>query len=168
MNGPTHLLPLYIGIAHPQCNLPFAYSTKFCSGSEMPNVDDAHPVMELLSQDHTILDRPFMEYRPFGVDDQGESIQDFAGMVIKDNIEYLEDCVRKTRGVEANHVVENLARLLNERIRDSAYHSPPLFSKTCGTATPMNSRHISASSVANSRGTSHSTMMFGKQNISPH
>ena len=129
MNGLTRLLSLYIGIAHPQDNLPFPYSTRFCSGSEMSNADDAHPVMELLSQDHTILERPFMEYRPFGVDDRGQSIQDFAGMVIKDNVEYLEDCVRKTRGDEANHVVEDLARLLNERIRDSAYHVTPAFLK---------------------------------------
>ena len=95
----------------------------------MSNADDADPAMELLSQDHTILERPFMEFPPFGVDDRGESIQDFAGMVIKDNVEYLEECVRKTRGEEADRVVEDLARLLNERIRDSAYHVTPAFLK---------------------------------------
>ena len=95
----------------------------------MSNADDTDPVMELLSQEHTILERPFMEFRPFGVDDRGESIQDFAGMVIKDNVEYLEDCVRKTRGDEADHAVEDLCRLLNERIRDSAYHVTPVFLK---------------------------------------
>ena len=95
----------------------------------MSIADDSDPVMELLSQDHTILERPFMEFRPFGVDDRGESIQDFAGLVIKDNVEYLEECVRKTRGEEADRVVENLARLLNERIRDSAYHVTPTFLK---------------------------------------
>ena len=95
----------------------------------MSKADDAHPVMELLSQDHTILERPFMEFRPFGMDERGERIQDFAGMVIRDNVEYLEDCVRKSRGAEADHVVEDLVRLLNERIRDSAYHVTPAFLK---------------------------------------
>ena len=95
----------------------------------MSKVGPAYPATALLSSDHTILERPFMEFRPFGVDDRGESIQDFAGMVIKDNVEYLEECVRKTRGDEADHVVEDLARLLNERIRDSAYHVTPAFLK---------------------------------------
>ena len=95
----------------------------------MSKVGPAYPATALLSSDHTILERPFMEFRPFGVDDRGESIQDFAGMVIKDNVEYLEECVRRTRGEEADHVVEDLARLLNERIRDSAYHVTPAFLK---------------------------------------
>ena len=95
----------------------------------MSKVGPAYPATALLSPDHTILERPFMEFRPFGVDDRGESIQDFAGMVIKDNVEYLEECVRRTRGEEADHVVEDLARLLNERIRDSAYHVTPAFLK---------------------------------------
>ena len=95
----------------------------------MSKVGPAYPATALLSPDHTILERPFMEFRPFGVDARGESIQDFAGMVIKDNVEYLEECARKTRGDEADHVVEDLCRLLNERIRDSAYHVTPAFLK---------------------------------------
>ncbi|HSN05005.1 MAG TPA: ATP-binding protein [Nitrospira sp.] len=87
--------------------------------------------MELLSPQHTILERPFMAYRPFGVDDRGERIQDFGGMVIRDNVEYLEECVRQVRGeAEAATVAEELCRRLNARIRESAYHVTPAFLKT--------------------------------------
>lgn len=87
--------------------------------------------MDLLPPDQTILERPFMAYRPFGVDERGERIQDFGGMVIRDNVEYLEECVRHARGAAAAAVVaEELCGLLNGRIRDSAYHVTPAFLKT--------------------------------------
>lgn len=87
--------------------------------------------MDLLPAEQTILEQPFMRCRPFGVDDRGERIQDFSGMVVRDNVEYLEDCVRQERGAEeADGVVEELCRRLNSRIRDSAYHVTPAFLRT--------------------------------------
>ncbi len=86
---------------------------------------------ELLSKDHTILERPFMLYRPFGVDRTGRKIQDFSGVMVRDNVEYLQECVRRSKGPEAaKETVEELCRLLNQRIRDSAYHVTPSFLAT--------------------------------------
>jgi hypothetical protein len=85
---------------------------------------------ELLSKEHTILERPFMEFRPFGVDEHGEKIRDVSGVTVKANIDYLEEVVGRTRGAEAGiQAVWQLARLLNERLRDSAYHVTPAFLK---------------------------------------
>lgn len=87
--------------------------------------------MEHLPREHTILERPFMLYRPFGVDEQGDRIQDFSGMVIRDNVEFLEECVKRTRGeAAAAKITEELCSLLNARIRDSAYHVTPEFLRT--------------------------------------
>ena len=84
----------------------------------------------LLSKDHTILERSFMEFRPFGQGEQGESIQDVSGLLIRDNVEYLEDCIALTQGTDAGvRAVEELCRRLNTYIRDSAYHVTPAFLK---------------------------------------
>jgi signal transduction histidine kinase len=83
----------------------------------------------LLSADRTILERAFMEYRPFGVDERGERITDVSGMIVLDNVEFLKECVSPSgsdRALTAEHVVEELCRLLNQRIRDSAYHVTPI------------------------------------------
>ena len=81
---------------------------------------------EFLSKEHTILERPFMEFRPFGVDERGKKILDCSGVTVKANVEYLEEVVGQARGAEAGvRAVEQLARLLNERLRDSAYHVTP-------------------------------------------
>ena len=87
------------------------------------------PLMtELLSKDHTILERPFMEFLPFGVDAQGEKISDISGVIVLSNIEYLYDFMSLTGGPEAaERAVHELCRLLNERIHDPAYHVTPEF-----------------------------------------
>jgi hypothetical protein len=78
---------------------------------------------ELLSKDHTILERPFMEFRPFGMDEQGAKIRDVSGVVVGANVNYLEDCVARIAGLEsAARTVQKLCRLLNERLRDTVYH----------------------------------------------
>ena len=85
---------------------------------------------ELLSKDHTILERPFMEFPPFGAGERGQKIADVSGMIVKDNLEYLEEHVARVRGAEAgSQVAAELCRLLNERIRDSAFHVTPAFLK---------------------------------------
>jgi signal transduction histidine kinase len=85
---------------------------------------------ELLSADHTILERPCLQFRPFGEDEQGDKISDVSGLLIRDNVEYLEDCVRRVQGPGAGEgIVEHLCALLNERIRDPAYHVTPAFLK---------------------------------------
>jgi hypothetical protein len=84
----------------------------------------------LLSKDHTILERPFMEFRPFGVDERGEKVRDVAGVIVQANVEYLEEHVAQASGESAGRrAVEDLCRLLNERLRDPAYHVTPAFLK---------------------------------------
>ena len=82
----------------------------------------------LLSKEHRILERPLMEFRPFGIDEQGNKIRDISGAIVKANLDQLEDTVVRVRGPEAaRQAVEGLCRLLNERIPDSAYHVTPAF-----------------------------------------
>ncbi len=84
----------------------------------------------LLTADHTILERPFMEHRPFGVDERGEKITDVSGMIVLDNVEFLQEGVSRAGGAAAGvRAAEELCRLLNDRIRDSAYHVTPAFLK---------------------------------------
>jgi hypothetical protein len=79
---------------------------------------------EAHSQDLSILERPFMEFPPFGVDGDGEKIVDISGTIVKANVEYLEEYVAQTKGREAgDRAVQDLCRLLKERLRDSAYHN---------------------------------------------
>ncbi|HKN85634.1 MAG TPA: response regulator [Nitrospiraceae bacterium] len=83
-----------------------------------------------LSADRTILERPFMEYRPFGVDERGEKVTDVSGMIVLDNVEFLQESIARAGGGPAGlQAVEELSRLLNQRIRDSAYHVTPVFLK---------------------------------------
>ena len=83
---------------------------------------------QLLSKDHTILEKGFMEHRPFGIDPRGENIRDVSGLTVKANVEYLEETVGRRQGPEAGaQAVETLCRLLNERIRNPAYHVSPTF-----------------------------------------
>ncbi len=85
---------------------------------------------ELLSKEHRILEKAFMDGRPFGTTAAGEKIRDVSGVTVKANAEYLEEVVTRNRGAEAGaRAVEELARLLNERIRDSSYHVTPAFLK---------------------------------------
>ena len=85
---------------------------------------------ELLSKEHTILERPFMEFRPFGVNERGEKIRDVTGQGVRAHVEYLHECVTRTSGHErGERVVHELCCLLNERIRDPVYHVTPAFLK---------------------------------------
>ncbi|MDH4370018.1 MAG: response regulator [Nitrospira sp.] len=86
---------------------------------------------ELLSQEHTILERPVMMFRPFGKDEQGNNIADVSGTLVVSAIEYLETCVEKSRGsAAAAHSVEKLCRLLNDRIPDPSYYVTPALLRT--------------------------------------
>jgi hypothetical protein len=85
---------------------------------------------ELLSKDHTILERPFMLYRPYGRDERGETISDITGMIVGSAVEYLEECVARRAGPQAAaQSTEELCRQLNERISDTTYHVTPEFLK---------------------------------------
>lgn len=103
----------------------------------MPNRTMAEPPVRpgsaeepcvLLTKDHTILERPMMAFRPFGIDEQGHKIADVSGTLVLSSIQHLEKCVEKTAGGDAvDAAVERVCRLLNERIPDSAYHVTPDF-----------------------------------------
>ncbi|MCW5797375.1 MAG: response regulator [Nitrospira sp.] len=85
----------------------------------------------LLTKDHTILERPVMAFRPFGIDEQGHKIADVSGTLVLSSIQHLEKCVEKAAGRDAaDAAVEQVCRLLNERIPDSAYHVTPAFLRT--------------------------------------
>ena len=83
---------------------------------------------DLLSKDHRITEKGMMEFRPFGVDAQGNKIRDASGVTVVANVECLEEFVAEARGREAGQkAVADLCRLLNERINDQAYHVTPQF-----------------------------------------
>lgn len=82
----------------------------------------------LLPADQTILERPFLQFIPFGEDEHGDKISDVSGLLIRDNVEYLHECAQRVQGDEAAEtIVERLCDLLNQRIRDSAHHVTPAF-----------------------------------------
>ena len=78
---------------------------------------------QLLPHTHRILERSYMEHRPFGSDSHGQTIQDVSGITVRANLEYLETLVTRQHGVEAAQTaLEKLVLLLNERIPDRTYH----------------------------------------------
>lgn len=84
--------------------------------------------MDLLSKDHSILERPVMLFRPFGVTPAGEKIRDVSGITIKANVEYLEEVVgRKNGDAAGRHAIDRLCDSLNARINDPSYHVTPEF-----------------------------------------
>ncbi len=86
--------------------------------------------IELLPKERTILDRPFMAFRPFGLDEQGHTIRDLSGMSIRAVILDLEKTLTRERGEGAGvEAVHELCALLNQRIKDSVYHVTPEFLK---------------------------------------
>jgi len=88
------------------------------------------PAIELLPKERRILDRPFMEFRPFGLDEQGQTIRDLSGMSIRAVILDLEKTLTRERGDGAGpEAVDELCVLLNRRIKDSVYHVTPEFLK---------------------------------------
>jgi signal transduction histidine kinase len=83
---------------------------------------------ELLPKDHCILEKGMMEFRPFGMDVQGNEIRDSSGFTVRANVEYLSDIVAMANGEAAGEeAVKELVRLLNERIPDKAYHVTAAF-----------------------------------------
>lgn len=88
------------------------------------------PPIELLPKERRILDRPFMAFRPFGLDEQGQTIRDLSGMSIRAVILDLEKTLTRERGEGAGpEAVDELCVLLNQRIKDSVYHVTPEFLK---------------------------------------
>lgn len=84
----------------------------------------------LLPKDRTILEREVMEFRPFGLDEQGRTIRDLSGMSIRAVVVYLEKSLTRERGASGgSQAVEELCRLLNQRIKDPVYHVTPEFLK---------------------------------------
>lgn len=85
-------------------------------------------LMELLSKDHSILERPVMQFRPFGVTPDGQKIRDVSGITIKANVEYLEEVVGAKNGEAAGRqAIDRLCDSLNARISDASYHVTPEF-----------------------------------------
>jgi len=79
--------------------------------------------MTLLPKIHRIVERPLMEFRPFGRARDGATIQDVSGITVRANLEYLEAVVTQKHGAEAAQAaLEKLVLLLNERIHDRTYH----------------------------------------------
>ena len=79
--------------------------------------------MTLLPKTHRILERPLMEFRPFGRNLKGETIQDVSGITVQANLEYLETLITRKYGSEAaSAALEKLVLLLNTRIPDRTYH----------------------------------------------
>ena len=86
--------------------------------------------LKLLPKDRTILERELMEFRPFGLDEQGQTIRDLSGMSIRAVVVYLEKSLSRERGgIAGNQAVQELCRLLNQRIKDPVYHVTPEFLK---------------------------------------
>lgn len=78
------------------------------------------------SDSGSILERPFMEYRPFGETYTGEKVRDVSGITVQANIEFLKEIITQSKGhEEAESVIRHLCELLNHRIADSAYHVTP-------------------------------------------
>ena len=74
-------------------------------------------MIDLLSKERSILERPFMEFRPFGLNDQGEKICDISGVIVQSNVDYLHDYLSRTGGDNAaREALDELCRLLNSRL----------------------------------------------------
>jgi signal transduction histidine kinase len=89
----------------------------------------ATPIV-LFSKHRTILEREYMEFRPFGADEQGIKIRDLTGMSIRATAVYLERSVARQQGEAAGQqAVHELCVLLNQRIKNPVYHVTPAFLK---------------------------------------
>jgi len=79
--------------------------------------------MTLLPKTLRILERPLMEFHPFGRDHQGATVQDVSGITVRANLEYLEAVITRKQDAEmAKTALKKLVALLNERIPDRTYH----------------------------------------------
>jgi signal transduction histidine kinase len=82
----------------------------------------------LLTNEHRITEKRTMEFQPFGTEPDGTVIRDLSGLVVRADVEYLEDYVGRRKGAEAGRrAVEAFAQCLNERLGDPAYHVTPEF-----------------------------------------
>lgn len=82
--------------------------------------------VELLPKDRTILEQGAMVFRPFGLDEQGQTIRDLGGVSIRAVTVFLEKLVTSAAGASAGkEAVEELCGLLNDRIKDPIYHVTP-------------------------------------------
>lgn len=82
--------------------------------------------LELLPKDRTILEQGAMVFRPFGLDEQGQTIRDLGGVSIRAVTVFLEKLVTSAGGASAGkEAVEKLCGLLNDRIKDPIYHVTP-------------------------------------------
>ena len=98
--------------------------------AQSPAPDPLPANFDLLPKTRRILERRFMEFLPFGKDPDGKPVRDMAGVSLRSNVEYLEESIARAQGAEAGRrVVEELVRLLNERIPDRAYHVTAKFLK---------------------------------------
>ena len=87
-------------------------------------------MVELLPKTHRILERPYMLFRPFGKEPNGETINDLSGVSVRANVEYLGEAISRAQGPEAGQqAIEELVVRLNERIPDHAYHVTAEFLK---------------------------------------
>ena len=101
---------------------------EFPANGEPASGTPANGSMKLLSKEHSILERPVMLFRPFGVAPNGEKIRDVSGITIKANVEYLEEVVSRKNGEDAGRqAIERLCDSLNARISDPSYHVTPEF-----------------------------------------
>ncbi|MGE0642739.1 MAG: response regulator [Nitrospira sp.] len=84
--------------------------------------------IELLPKGRTILEQGALVFRPFGLDEQGQTIRDLSGVSIRAVTVFLEKLVTSERGTAVGRdAVDELCRLLNDRIKDSVYHVTPEF-----------------------------------------
>ena len=96
--------------------------------AEPASGDRESGLIELLSKDHSILERPFMLFPPFGVAPNGGKIRDVSGITVKANVEYLEEVISKKNGGDAGRqAIDRLCDSLNARISDPSYHVTPEF-----------------------------------------
>ena len=100
------------------------------SSSVADDVGSIPPRDTLFPKDRSILDREYMEFRPFGVDELGQKIRDLTGMSIRATVMFLESLVGATQGEAAGaQAVQDLCVMLNRRIKDPVYHVTPAFLK---------------------------------------
>ena len=86
--------------------------------------------MDLLSPDHRIIEKQWMDFQPFGRTADSKKIDDVSGVSMRVYINCMEEIVMRKRGGEAARlVVEELVRLLNQCIKDPSYHVTPTFLK---------------------------------------
>lgn len=83
-------------------------------------------LLPLLPKDRTILEQGAMAFRPFGLDEQGHTIRDLSGVSIRAVTVFLEKLVASEGAPSSGKAaVEELCRLLNDRIKDPVYHVTP-------------------------------------------